>query len=205
MEMGGKEIVVAVCGASGSIYALRLLAMLAEMPVGVHLVISAAGRAVMETETDFRGGSMVAYLKGEGIAFHEGGLLKEYHPDDFYAPPASGSFRHSGMVILPCSMNTLAAVSAGMTGNLVHRAADVCLKEKRTLILATRETPLNRIHIRNMDAAAAAGATIMPLSPGFYFRPASIDELVDAMVDRILQHLGIGRPGGRQWGVDPIG
>lgn len=202
---GKKQIVVAVCGASGSIYALRLLSMLAQMPVGVHLIVSPAGRQVMETETDFRGGSLKAFLEGEGIEFHRLMRLTEYEPDNFSAPPASGSFTHDGMVIVPCSMNTLAAVSAGITHTLIHRAADVCLKEKRPLILAIRETPFNRIHLRNMETAAAAGATIMPLSPGFYFRPASISELVDAMADRVLHHLGVGRPGAGQWGSDPSG
>ncbi len=199
-----RKIIVAICGASGGIYGLRLLTALLELPIEVHLIITNAGRAVLSTENDLPDGSIQAYLKAREMTFHERAQLIETAPENFYAPPASGSFQHSGMAVVPCSMNTLAAVSAGITDNLVHRAADVCLKEKRPLVLATRETPLSRIHIGNMDRAAAAGATIMPLTPGFYFRPKTIEDLVDGLVDRVLHHLGIDRPGARQWGVDSI-
>ena len=122
---------------------------------------------------------------------HARSALFEIAPDDFFAPVASGSFQHNGMVIAPCSMNTLAAVAAGMTHNVVHRAADVCLKEKRPLILLPRETPLSLIHLKNMTRAAKAGAVIMPPSPSFYSRPQNIDDLVDTVVARVMDHLDL--------------
>ena len=110
---------------------------------------------------------------------------------DYFSPPASGSFRHDGMVIVPCSMGTAARIAHGISDDLVTRAADVCLKERRKLILVPRETPWNLIHLRNMTLLAEAGATIVPAAPGFYHKPKSIDDLVDFMVGRILQQLGI--------------
>jgi 4-hydroxy-3-polyprenylbenzoate decarboxylase len=185
-----KKIVVAMCGASGAVYGIRLIRALMAVPVEVYLVISAAGRAILAHEAGFAHKSMVDFLKDHSMACHAGATLVELDPDDGFASIASGSFRHQGMVIAPCSMNTLAAAAAGITDNLIHRAADVCLKEGRPLILVPRETPLSVIHLQNMLRLARAGAVILPPSPGFYMNPRTIEDLVDGVVARILDRLG---------------
>ena len=195
-----KKLIVAITGASGSIYGLRLVAALMTFPVDIFVLMSRSGRQVAAHETGFKSGSLAAHPAQTGIKFHEQAGLTEVDPSDFFAPMASGSFQHHGMVIAPCSMNTLAAISSGITDNLIHRSADVCLKEKRPLILLTRETPLNFIHLKNMMRAAKAGATIMPASPGFYSRPKTIDDLVDSVVGRILDHLGLVHDLTPRWG-----
>ena len=188
-----------MCGASGSIYGIRLLKALLETPVDVRLIISRAGEAVLRHETDYTG-SITDLLKAKGAALHPDSRLKQYEPDNLFASPASGSFRHSGMVIAPCSMKTLGSIAAGIAGNLIHRAADVCLKEKRPLILVPRETPLSLIHLKNMQQAAEAGALILPAVPSFYSRPQTIHDLVDSVVARILDHLDIEQQLVPQWG-----
>ncbi len=187
-------------GASGSIYGLRLISSLMTFPADVFVLMSEAGRQVTAHETDFKSGSIAEYLEQIGAVFHEQANLTETDPSDSFAPIASGSFRHNGMVIAPCSMNTLAAISSGITDNLIHRAADVCLKEKRPLILLPRETPFSLIHLKNMVSAAEAGATILPPSPGFYTLPETIDDLVDSIVARILDHLGFAYDLSPRWG-----
>lgn len=194
------EIIVAVTGASGSLYGLRLLSALLSRPCIVHLMISRAGGRVLAHETDWDGGDMMIYLKTSGTALHPDAELKSWAPEDLFAPPASGSFRHAGMVVCPCSMKTLGAVSAGIADTLIHRAADVCLKEKRPLVLLTREMPLSLIHLENMTRAARAGATIFPASPGFYFKPATVTDLVDSVVWRILDHLCLPAETAKRWG-----
>jgi 4-hydroxy-3-polyprenylbenzoate decarboxylase len=186
-----KKFIVAITGASGSIYGFHLVSALMKYPVELFVLMSDSGRQVAAHETGFKSGSIAEYLEQTGGVFHEQATLNETDPADSFAPVASGSFQHHGMVIAPCSMNTLAAVSNGITSNLIHRAADVCLKEKRALILLARETPLSLIHLKNMTRAAEAGATIMPPSPGFYARPKTIDDLVDSIVARVLDHLHI--------------
>jgi flavin prenyltransferase len=200
-----KKIVVAVCGASGAIYGIRLLAALMKMPVSVYLMISKSGRAVMAHEAGFNHQSMESFLKEKEFQFHEDAHLHEFDPEDFFAPFASGSFRHDGMVIAPCSMNTLAAVASGVTHNLIHRAADVCLKEKRPLILVPRETPLNRIHLENMVRLIDAGAIVLPAMPGFYHQPQTIDDLVDSVLSRVLDHLGMDNTLSLRWGAPGAG
>ncbi len=195
-------LVVAVCGASGSIYAVRLVEHLVRRPVSLHLVISRAGRAVMAHETDFPGKDFRAFLRDRGVAFHPEAELTEHGPDDLFAPPASGSFPHNGMAVVPCSMKTLGTVASGIADDLIGRAADVCLKEKRPLILAVRETPLSLVHIENMRRAALAGAIILPACPGFYAGPSTVEELVDTVVGRVLDHLGIDHQVTRRWGID---
>jgi len=195
-----KKIIVAICGASGVIYGIRLLKALLERPVQVKLIISNAGEEVLKHETNYNGTVFKSFLKTEGIELHPEAKLERYQPNDLFAPPASGSFRHSGMVIAPCSMKTLGTISSGIADDLIQRAADVCLKEKRPLILIPRETPLNLIHLKNMCRAAQAGATIMPPSPSFYFQPKTINELVDTVIARILDHIGIRQNIARQWG-----
>jgi len=196
----GKKLIVAICGASGVIYGIRLLKALLEKPAGVMLIISKAGEEVLKHETDYNGTEFELFLKKEGIQFHPEAKLIRYQPDDLFSPPASGSFRHDGMIIAPCSMKTLGAISSGIANNLIHRAADVCLKEKRPLILIPRETPLNLIHLKNMARAIKAGATIMPPSPSFYFKPKTINELVDTVIARVLDHIGIQQSIVKQWG-----
>ena len=179
-----------MCGASGSIYGIRLLKALLEKPVDIRLIISAAGEAVLRHETAYAG-SVTDLLQSQGVALHPDSLLEQYEPDNLFASPASGSFRHNGMVIAPCSMKTVGSIAAGIAGNLIHRAADVCLKERRPLILVPRETPLSLIHLKNMQQAAEAGARILPAAPSFYSRPQTIEDLVDTVVARVLDHLQI--------------
>lgn len=170
-----KEIVVGVTGASGAVYARRLLDALISRDVNVHIII-----------TDVAG-KIAAH---EGVSFD--GLNAEYHASDkLFASIASGSHRYDGMVVIPCSAKTLSAIANGYADNLITRTADVCLKEHRKCILVTREMPLSTIHLRNMLAAAEAGATIMPASPGFYHNPKTIDDLVDMVISRVLDHLEI--------------
>jgi len=194
-----KKIIVAICGASGAAYGIRLVKALIRLPVEVSLVVSTAGRLVMTKETQYGGEPMETFFKADTTGLHEKALLNVFEPDNFAAPPASGSFQHDGMVVAPCTMNTLAAIASGITHNLVCRAADVCLKEKRKLILLTRETPLSLIHLKNMQRTADAGATIMPACPGFYLKPSSIADLVDSVVARILDHLDVVHDVGGRW------
>lgn len=177
-----KEIVVGVTGASGAIYARRLLEVLCR-DAQVHIIVSDVAAK---------------------IAAHEGVLLEgfpaTYHANDkLFASIASGSHKYDGMVIIPCSSKTLSAVANGYTDNLITRTADVCLKEGRKCILVTREMPLSKIHLKNMLAAEEAGATIMPASPGFYQRPKTIDDLVDMVVARVLDHLDVKHTLGGRW------
>lgn len=195
-----KKIIVAICGASGSIYGIRLLKALLSKPVNIYLIISNAGLEILKYENGYSGKDFTSFLKNKGIVIHKDAGLNIYEQNDLFAPPASGSFRHDGMVIAPCSMKTLAAIASGMADNLIHRAADVSLKEKRPLILLPRETPLSIIHIKNMHKAAMSGATIMPPSPSFYCNPKTISDLVDTVIARVLDHLKIKQNIVRQWG-----
>ncbi|MFP4583879.1 MAG: UbiX family flavin prenyltransferase [Desulfococcaceae bacterium] len=197
-----RRIIVAITGASGSIYGLRLLTALLARPMEVFLLISRAGRRVMAHETDFTGDDIADFLRAQGANLHADARLREFSPDDLFAPPASGSFRHGGMAVAPCSMKTLGAVMSGAANDLVLRAADVCLKERRPLVLLTRETPLSLIHLENMRRAVMAGATVMPPCPAFYARPKTVDEIVDATVARLLDQLGIDNDLMRRWGED---
>lgn len=177
-----KEIVVGVTGASGAIYARRLLEVLCR-DAKIHIIVSDVAAK---------------------IAAHEGvsleGFSATYHANDkLFASIASGSHKYDGMVIIPCSSKTLSAVANGYTDNLITRTADVCLKEGRKCILVTREMPLSKIHLKNMLAADEAGATIMPASPGFYQRPKTIDDLVDMVVARVLDHLDVEHTLGGRW------
>lgn len=183
-----KKIIVGVTGASGAVYALHTIhAMLAE-GVEVHLVVSDYGAYVIESETDFQFKSkdLVGEFRSRfGDEVLSGNIVR-YSNRDLAAAISSGSFRTDGMVIVPCSMKTLAGVANGMAGKLVERAADVTLKEGRRLVLVPRETPLNKIHLKNMLAAADAGAQILPAMPAFYQRPSTIEELADFVAGRIL-------------------
>lgn len=195
-----KNIIVAACGASGSIYAVYLLKILLSQPVRVHFMVSGAGSQVMAHEVPGFFDSMTGFLKARGAVFHKEASIRIYPSEDHGAGPASGSFAHDGMAVIPCSMNTLASIANGITANLIHRAADVTLKERRPLLLCIRETPLSLIHIDNMSRATRSGAVIMPLCPGFYFQPQTMDDLARAMAERVAVHLGIVSDAFSQWG-----
>jgi 4-hydroxy-3-polyprenylbenzoate decarboxylase len=189
--MTKPKIIVGVSGASGVIYALRLLHHLAGK-AEVFLIISKVGKSILSHElslnlekTDINDFLKKNYNTKNYLDFT---LISE---NNFFASIASGSFKVDGMVVVPCSMKTLAGIAHGFSSNLIQRAADVQLKEKRPLLLVTRETPLNKIHIKNMLEATDAGATIMPASPGFYHENTDITKAVDFVVERILAHLEI--------------
>jgi len=183
-----KKVVVGITGASGAIYALRTLHALLANGVEVHIIISDYGAYVVESETDFplKGGNILESFRAKyGDEVLNGSIVK-YSNKDLAATISSGSFKTDGMVIVPCSMKTLAGVAQGVAGNLIERAADVTLKEGRRLVLVPRETPLNKVHLKNMLSAADAGAHILPAMPAFYQKPATIEELADFIVGRIL-------------------
>lgn len=185
---GGKRVIVAITGASGAVYAVELLSLLQKLDVEVHGIISAAGSKVLAIEE----GRSTESLFPLAHAW--------YQVDDFTAPVASGSARFDAMVVLPCSMGTLAAIAHGYSGNLIHRAADVTLKERRPLLLAVRETPFNRTHLTNMLAVHDAGATIIPPLPAFYNRPTTVEEMVANFCGRLAEQLGIEVVGLPRWG-----
>ena len=190
------RLVVAVTGASGAIYAVRFLAQAVEAFEKVYVTASEQALQVIATELDrdVSGGMTAELLLGRSCD-----NLEFLGRQDYFSPPASGSFRHDGMVIVPCSMGTAGRIANGASDDLVTRAADVCLKERRKLILVVRETPLNLIHLRNMTQLAEAGATILPASPAFYHKPRTVEDLADTVVARILQQLGIAQEVVPQW------
>ena len=194
--MSERPIVFAITGASGAPYAVRLLRALVEAKRTVQLIVSDHGWRLLETESGI--GDVGALQKRTGGDAWKN-LVITYDDRDRGAAPASGSALTAGMVIAPCSMGTLAAIAAGTSRSLVERAADVTLKERRPLVLVPRETPLSAIHLENMLRVTHAGAVVMPAAPGFYHRPSGIDDLVDFMVGRILDHLGVENTVSRRW------
>ena len=192
-----RTLTVAVTGASGSIFVKHLLdALDRDDRVGtVNLIFSDSGLRVMAEELDAGGRSdLVGKLLGRASQ-----KIQQQSNADIGANVASGSYPTDAMIVLPCSMGTLARIANGMAIQLIERAADVCLKEQRPLILCVRETPFNRIHLRNMTLAAEAGATIFPVIPAFYFRPTSTDEIAHEYVNRVLAHVGLPQPDAYQW------
>jgi 4-hydroxy-3-polyprenylbenzoate decarboxylase len=190
-------IVMAITGASGAPYAVRLLEALVQTQQRVQLIVSDHGLRLLRTETDV--GTVDALRTRIGTAAWDTSVTL-FDDNDRGAAPASGSARNRGMVICPCSMGTISAISQGTSRSLVERAADVALKERRTLVLVPRETPYSTIHLENMLRLTRAGAVVLPASPGFYHRPTRIDELVDFVVARVLDHLGVEHAVGRRWG-----
>ena len=193
-------IVMAVTGASGAPYAVRLVEALVGARQPVQLIVSDHGLRLLRTETDI---ASVDALRAHVGASAWDERVTVFDDGDRGAAPASGSARNRGMVICPCSMGTVSAISQGTSRSLVERAADVALKERRTLVLVPRETPYSAIHLENMLRLTRAGAVVLPASPGFYHRPAEIGELVDFVVARVLDHLGVPHAIGRRWGDSP--
>jgi len=187
-----KTITVGISGASGAIYAQRLLMQLEASPeVGqINLVISGPGRRVISDELDISATSDTEELVAEMIGRPSNKTLS-FHPGDIGATIASGSYPVDAMVIIPCSASTLGVLASGSSRNLLHRAADVCLKEGRKLVIVPRETPLSVIHLENMLKLRQAGAMIVPAMPSFYHRPANIIEMVDHFIYRVMDHLGV--------------
>jgi 4-hydroxy-3-polyprenylbenzoate decarboxylase len=196
-ERSELPIVLAITGASGAPYAVRLLEslLIAERPVS--LIVSSHGLRLLQTEMDID--SVDALRRRVGVA-EWSSLVTVYDDADRGAAPASGSARTAGMVVCPCSMGTLSAISVGASRSLVERAADVTLKERRKLVLVPRETPLSAIHLQNMLRLSRAGAVILPAAPGFYNRPQSVAELVDFVVARVLDQLEVDHELVRRWG-----
>jgi len=199
-----NAIAVAITGASGAQYGLRLVQCLLDAGEKVQLMLSQAGQVVVNMETDLelpgRTREIQSYLSDHFGAAE--GQLSVYGRQQWTAPVASGTNPPRALVICPCTTGTLASVANGICDDLIDRAADVALKERRKLILVVRETPLSSIHLQNMLTLSNAGAVIMPANPGFYFRPDKVDELVDFMVARVLDHLEIKHPLGKRWGEE---
>jgi flavin prenyltransferase len=194
----GRTLTVAATGASGAAFTRALLLLLERdaRVGGVHFIASDNALRVFAAELDIKGRSnLVAQLIGA-----ESKKIQQQNVDDIGAAIASGSYPTSGMIILPCSVGTLARIAHGFANNLIERAADVCLKEKRPLVLCVRETPLNLIHIRNMQAAAEAGATIYPLIPTFYNRPQTVDDMARQFACRVLGFVGLAQDDAYVWG-----
>ncbi|HEC15980.1 MAG TPA: UbiX family flavin prenyltransferase [Sedimenticola sp.] len=195
-------ITLAITGASGSAYGLRLLECLLGAGRRVYLLISRPGRLVVRMETGLELPSRpeeIRRLLSERFQAAEG-QLRVFGPEQWTAPVASGSNPPQAMVVCPCTVSTLSAIACGASNNLLERAADVMLKEQRKLILVVRETPFSAVHLENMLKLARLGVLIMPAAPGFYHRPRSVDDLVDFMVARVLDQLGIEHGLGPRWG-----
>lgn len=191
-------IVMAITGASGAPYAVRLLESLLAAERPTWLIVSSHGLRLLHTELDI---DSVDALRTRVGADAWRRFVTVYDDADRGAAPASGSARTAGMVVCPCSMGTLSAISVGASRSLVERAADVTLKERRALVLVPRETPLSAIHLQNMLRLARAGAVILPAAPGFYHKPAAVQDLVDFIVARVLDQLDVEHALVRRWGL----
>ena len=197
-----RTITLAFTGASGAHYGLRLLECLIRAEVRVYLLISQAAQVVIKMETGLelpaRASEAESFLKERFQA--EAGQLRVFGRQEWTAPVASGSHPAEAMVVCPCTTGTLGRLAAGLSSCLIERAADVSLKERRPLILVVRETPFSTIHLENMLRLAQAGATIMPANPGFYGNPNRVEDIVDFMVARVLDHLGVAHTLVKRWG-----
>lgn len=204
MSLNHKHIILAFTGASGAPYGLRLLEMLLQADCQVDLVFSKAAQMVFALETDLslpsRPTELAAFFQQRYQV--ESGRLRVYGREDWLAPMASGSHTAKAMVVCPCTSGTLAAIAHGMSDNLIERAADVMIKEQRQLVLVPRETPFSAIHLENMASLARLGVCIMPANPGFYHKPQGINDLVDFVVARLLDHLHIEHDLLPRWGED---
>jgi 4-hydroxy-3-polyprenylbenzoate decarboxylase len=182
------RLVVAITGASGVIYGIRMLEVLKRLKVETHLIMSEWGAKNIQIETD-RTSDYVRSL-----------ATRNYEDDNMAASVSSGSFKTDGMAVVPCSMKTLAGIANAFDDSLVSRAAGVCIKEQRKLVLVPREAPLSRIHLDNMSKLAGAGAVILPAMPGFYHRPKTMDELIDHVVGKVLDQFNIDHSLFKRWG-----
>ncbi len=202
--MSRNVIALAMTGASGAAYGLRLLQCLLQADRQVYLMVSAPGQVVISMETDLklsgRPGEMQEALSAHFAA--KSGQLRVFGKDQWTAPVASGTSAPQAMVVCPCTSGTLSAIAHGASNNLLERAADVMIKEQRKLILVPREMPLSVIHLENMLSLARLGVTIMPANPGFYYRPQRVEDLVDFVVARILDHLNIEHTLIPRWGEE---
>jgi len=198
-----KTVCLAFTGASGMPYGIRLLECLLEAGCHVQLLYSQVAQIVAKQEMDLdlpgRAKEVAAHFRAQYASLP--GALDVYGREEWFAPVASGSNPPDAMVVCPCTMGTLAAIAQGLADNLIERAADVVLKEKRTLILVPRETPFSAIHLENMLRLAQAGAVILPPNPGFYHQPQSVEALVDFIVARILDHLAVPHALMQRWGA----
>lgn len=198
--MSFGRLVVGVTGASGAIYAQRLLRKAAQFYPEIYVTMSEQAIQVANTELDLKlvrsNVDKVAWL---GDEFPQIKILDE---KNYFTPPASGSFRHDGMVIVPCSMGTAGRIANGISNDLLTRAADVCLKEGRKLIVVPREMPWNLIMLRNLTSIVEAGGTVLPASPAWYYKPQTLEDLADTVVDRILQTLGVVQNESKEWMID---
>ncbi|VEF46765.1 3-octaprenyl-4-hydroxybenzoate carboxy-lyase [Bacillus freudenreichii] len=186
--MNQKRIIIGVTGGSGTIYGIRMLEKLRSLGVETHLVISEWGEKTLKVETSYSANDLKQLAD-----FY-------YFNDNLAAPISSGSFKTDGMIIAPCSMRSLAEIATGVTSDLITRSADVMLKEKKKLILLARESPLNLVHIRNMEAVTLAGGVICPPVPAFYNKPENINDIVDHTVGRVLDLLGLNPDWVKRWG-----
>ncbi|CAB0151672.1 Flavin prenyltransferase UbiX [Pseudidiomarina piscicola] len=202
MKVSNSAITLAITGASGAPYAMRLLQCLLQQQQQVHLLLSSAARVVFATELEWQLPAAPKAL-GDTLRSHfkvTTSQLQVYGKDQWFSPVASGSAAPKQMVVCPCSTGTLSAIANGASDTLIERAADVVLKERGQLVLVPREMPLSAIHLENMLKLARLGVTMMPAAPGFYHQPKSIDDLVDFVVARILDHLGLEQTLQPRWG-----
>jgi flavin prenyltransferase len=186
------RLVVAITGASGVIYGIRMLEVLKKLKVETHLIMSEWGAKNVKIETD----RTADYVRSLATKCYEDGNMA--------APMSSGSFKTDGMAVVPCSMKTLASIANAFDDSLVSRAAGVCIKERRKLVLVPRETPLSKIHLDNMSKVADAGAIILPAMPGFYHRPKTMDELIDHVVGKVLDQFDIDHGLFKRWGGQTV-
>jgi 4-hydroxy-3-polyprenylbenzoate decarboxylase len=206
--MAAGDLVLALTGASGAPYGTRLLEVLLRAGRTVHLTLSPAAVEVAQRElqrTVHLDHFALADLLGDAAALARPDQVHYHHFRDFQAGIASGSFLTAGMVVCPCSMGTVAAIAHGLSQNLIHRAADVHLKEKRKLILVPRETPLHLIQLRNLTACAEAGAVVLPAMPALYTLPQSVGDMIDFVVGRVCDQLGVEHRLLRRWGAEETG
>ncbi|WDE05777.1 UbiX family flavin prenyltransferase [Thalassomonas viridans] len=202
MSSFAKKITLAITGASGSAYALRLIECLVAANYQIYLLCSSAARVVLDTEVGVKlpaAPEAASRFLTEKFSAKDG-QITVFGKEQWFSPVASGSAAPKTMVVCPCSTGTLAAISTGMSDNLIERAADVVIKERGQLILVLRETPFSTIHLQNMLSLSQQGVTIMPAAPGFYHNPESINDLIDFMVGRILDHLNIEQSIMPRWG-----
>lgn len=197
-----KHFLVAITGASGSVYGLRLVSELLRSGGRVSLILTSAGRQVLNHETGLEWSAEIKVQRQQVQEYFASIAVDCLAIDDFWAGAASGSAAADAMIIVPCSMGTLGRIAAGLSGNLLERAADVMLKERKDLILVPRETPFNKLHLENMLRLSQAGAVVLPAMPGFYHGPETIEDLVDFVVGKILDQLDVQHSLFTRWGED---